>query len=958
MESKKVGTNDDTIPCPNHCGEEINLKDLNDHLKICALEVVECGWCGLRQSRKHFKDHIILANPETEINHAQQCMQRQYDELSKRCNTLSKQQKEFRENIEKQLNDAIEKFSDDIKIKDDVMQRLSDDVMQRLSDDVMQKLSDDPSVKNQIQQNSNSPIWKTLSFCIGILLIINFMFVLCHHYWLQPQQVVPAVPHHKTMFDQIDNMSVDSCCNEADIWHEELIELKTKYNKITQELHEYSQSNNKLNDYLKDINGTVLVEDFKLELSQHLDLITNLNQSILNEAKSWQECMIKVEEGYAKIDDLRLQMNDQLNMIVRLNSTIINETKQWHKWLGKSFIIKSEIDDLRLQMNDQLNIIVRLNSTIINETKQWHKWLEKSFIIKSEMDDVRSELNSQIFHLNQSMANGAKQWQRQLKEMKGNFTKTTTNLMSEIHELKLNCSNIMDDGKCTILTENGCEVVKKQIHESIELKFLDMQSNNLIFENSELTRTLPVTFKMSNFNEKMKDTEQWYGSPFFVFIEGYLMSLEVLASGYDDGKGTHVSLFLRLMKGPYDDKLQQSGHWPLRGTFTVKILNKFTDNDYYTREMIFSTYYCSTCTKRVTDDGVNDGWGYSQFISHDAIQQSNCNQNLYFNVSYNDTNPLIPCNQTVPVTLNMPNVNEKIKNKEQWYSSPFFAFEEGYQMCLKVYATGYDPGEGTHLSVFIHLMKGPRDDKLQESGHWPLRGTFNIQLLSDHHYHSKNVTFSKYNCNECTKRVIKGDITVGWGVPKFLSLNYLPHDSTKINSLNFKVHYEDNNPPIPCKQTAPVTLKMPNLSEKIKYKEQWYSSPFFAFEEGYQMCLKVYAAGYDAGEGTHLSVFIHLMKGPHDDKLQRSGYFPLRGVFTIKLLNRFNGNQHHSKNMTFSKCNCDECVKRVVQGDMTVGCGIIKFLSVHDYLESNSLDFEILYGDSNPPHPDETAQPS
>ena len=48
---------------------------------------------------------------------------------------------------------------------------------------------------------------------------------------------------------------------------------------------------------------------------------------------------------------------------------------------------------------------------------------------------------------------------------------------------------------------------------------------------------------------------------------------------------THVSVYLHLMKGPYDDKLEQSGHWPLSGTFTVELLKvngvMISDSDHY-----------------------------------------------------------------------------------------------------------------------------------------------------------------------------------------------------------------------------------------------------------------------------------------------------------------------------------------------------------------------------------------
>ena len=77
-------------------------------------------------------------------------------------------------------------------------------------------------------------------------------------------------------------------------------------------------------------------------------------------------------------------------------------------------------------------------------------------------------------------------------------------------------------------------------------------------------------------------------------------------------------------------------------------------------------------------------------------------------------------------------------------------------------------------------------------------------------------------------------------------------------------------------QVAPFVVKMFNFTDKNVSKEEWISSPFFAYEGGYQMCLRVDAGGYGDGKGTHVSVYLHLMKGPHDDKLEKSGYWPLR----------------------------------------------------------------------------------
>ena len=243
----------------------------------------------------------------------------------------------------------------------------------------------------------------------------------------------------------------------------------------------------------------------------------------------------------------------------------------------------------------------------------------------------------------------------------------------------------------------------------------------------------------------------------------------------------------------------------------------------------------------------------------------------------------------------------KMSSKEQWYSSPFFAFSDGYQMCLRVDAAGNGKGKGTHVSVFLYLMKGPHDDKLAQSGHWPLRGTFTIELLNqlnvtDHHSHM--VQFQHYLCSECTNRVlVEGKAESGWGNSQFIShdtiFNHSNNGYHKDDFLMFVIFYENAETPY---QVAPVSFKVTNFSRWFKSEKSWYSSTFFAFEKGYQMCLKLFAAGYGDGKGTHVSVYLHLLKGPHDDKLEQSGHWPLRGMFTIELLNQLNDSENYSTN--------------------------------------------------------------
>jgi len=145
-------------------------------------------------------------------------------------------------------------------------------------------------------------------------------------------------------------------------------------------------------------------------------------------------------------------------------------------------------------------------------------------------------------------------------------------------------------------------------------------------------------------------------------------------------------------------------------------------------------------------------------------------------------------------------------------------------------------------------------------------------------------------------------------------------------------------------QVAPVTFKITKFSQWLKSKITWYSSPFYAFNEGYQMCLRVCATNYH--KDTHVSVYLYLLKGPHDDKLERSGYWPLRGTFTIELLNQLNDSDHYSHQVIYNARTDDKGTNRVLEGNIAgTGWGHQKFIS-HDTLFSRSRHVIFLIDDT------------
>ena len=120
---------------------------------------------------------------------------------------------------------------------------------------------------------------------------------------------------------------------------------------------------------------------------------------------------------------------------------------------------------------------------------------------------------------------------------------------------------------------------------------------------------------MTDYLKHKKKRWTWYSSPFYSALGGYKLCVQVIPYGDDDGFGSHVSLYLHMMKGEYDDKLQ----WPFERTVILKLLNQKT-GQYQYDTMIFDS--SDEPLERVTSQlqCANYGWGFSKFISHYAVE--------------------------------------------------------------------------------------------------------------------------------------------------------------------------------------------------------------------------------------------------------------------------------------------------------------------------------------------------
>ena len=87
-------------------------------------------------------------------------------------------------------------------------------------------------------------------------------------------------------------------------------------------------------------------------------------------------------------------------------------------------------------------------------------------------------------------------------------------------------------------------------------------------------------------------------------------------------------------------------------------------------------------------------------------------------------------------TWRIPNVAREAKDETELYSVPFYTSPTGYKMCACIYMNGAGLGAGSHVSVFVALLKHDYD-RLQE---WPFHMQVTISLMSQDQTSRRHLT--------------------------------------------------------------------------------------------------------------------------------------------------------------------------------------------------------------------------
>ena len=122
---------------------------------------------------------------------------------------------------------------------------------------------------------------------------------------------------------------------------------------------------------------------------------------------------------------------------------------------------------------------------------------------------------------------------------------------------------------------------------------------------------VPVTIKLTRFSMLMEEGTNWHSRPFYTGIGGYKMCLSV----YANGKDSHVSVFICLLRGEFDSHLK----WPFRGIITIQLLNQLDDMQHHTEISRYTDTTPDANAARVTDGERSRGWGTIKFLPHSEL---------------------------------------------------------------------------------------------------------------------------------------------------------------------------------------------------------------------------------------------------------------------------------------------------------------------------------------------------
>ena len=232
---------------------------------------------------------------------------------------------------------------------------------------------------------------------------------------------------------------------------------------------------------------------------------------------------------------------------------------------------------------------------------------ELTTMMKSSERESRDKLHKSQNEANQKL----EQYQEKIAQLERAMTTHSTR--SEQQEKRIDSHHFAMTQSHKMFSQQVSGLQESLAQQKDELTTM-MKSSEEKLEKS--SRKLSFDFTLTAFKSKKENDIFWYSLPFYTHTHGYRMCISVCANGYGYGKGTHLSVFASLMKGPFDDYLE----WPFQGTLTIQLLNQLKDVNHHTCTISFTDTTDHEVVGRVTSgESAENGFGHHTFLPHTEL---------------------------------------------------------------------------------------------------------------------------------------------------------------------------------------------------------------------------------------------------------------------------------------------------------------------------------------------------
>ena len=457
-------------------------------------------------------------------------------------------------------------------------------------------------------------------------------------------------------------------------------------------------------------------------------------------------------------------------------------------------------------------------------------------------------------------------------------------------------------------------------------------------------------------------------------IPTILVYIYIYPNGYSSGEGTHVSVYLPILKGNNDDKMS----WPFIGTVRVDILNQLEDRNHKVAILTF---------KEEHNARVGSNWGWAKFIPHSLLSYDPVNNTqylkddtLYFRVSVEveGHKPWLECtvltqeeiveeiyytkaqiqsvmntiasNNATIVKLKKENEDMAVKlqsatamfqsavasmKKEnaamaaQWKKEKDDMALKFHNMCTTMKLQSAIASMKAENNAMIVGLKKDMAVKLQSATDTTAKLKSTIASMK-----KESAAMAVQWRNEMDDMALKlqsaTDITVKLQltIASMKTKNAAMEDQLKKENEDTALKLQSAMSTIASLRQDLMTFKLSEFGKKVINNEAFHSKSFYS-TCGYNISIAVYPNGHGDGKGTHVSLFAHIVEGDYDNQLK----WPFIGTVKVELLNQLEDKNHNETTLPFYK----EDNTRVV--------GYDGFIS-HSQLSGISRKIQYLRGDT------------